>query len=265
MPHPTPSPDHAGHDPLLVAAYAAGDATGARLDAAAALVATCAACGALHHDLRAIARALPAVAATPPSPRPRDFRLTADQAASLRPSGWRRLLAPLAGPSFAFARPLGTGLATIGLAGILVAGASGIPLGGAASAPAGTAAGGDVMLAAPTAADGAEELYAANAPATEAPAAGGSPGAVADPSAAPADGERNDQGAGGEAPKESAETGAAGATASGPVAASGGEGEGAPLETPAPPMPVLIAAAGLTALAAGLLLLALRFAARRVA
>jgi hypothetical protein len=240
--HPTPSPDHAGHDPLLVAAYAAGDATGARLDEAAALVATCAACGALHHDLRAIATALPAVAATPPSPRPRDFRLTPDQAASLRPSGWRRLLVPLAGPSFAFARPLGTGLATIGLAGILVAGASGIPLGGAASAPAATAGGGEVMLAAPAAGDGTEELYAANAPATEAPAAGGGPGAVADPSLepGPAEGERNDQGA-------------------------GGEGEGAPLTTLTPPMPVLVAGAGSLAIVLGVLLVALRWTARRLA
>jgi hypothetical protein len=265
MPHPTPSPDHAGHDPLLVAAYAAGDATGSRLDEAAALVATCAACGALHHDLRAIALALPATAATPPSPRPRDFRLSADQAASLRPSGWRRLLAPLAGPSFAFARPLGTGLATIGLAGILVAGASGIPLGGAASAPAATAAGGEVMLAAPASGDGTEELFAANAPATEAPAAGGGPGAVPDATAAPAEGERSDQGAGGGTPEEPAATGSDTGAASGPEAASGGAGEGAPLAMAAPPMPVLVAGAGLLALVLGVLLVALRWTARRLA
>ena len=64
-----------------------------------------------------------------PAPaRTRDFRLTPEQAASLRPAGWRRLLAPFAGPRFAFAGPLGTGLATLGLAGFLVAGSFGVPL-----------------------------------------------------------------------------------------------------------------------------------------
>ncbi len=66
-----------------------------------------------------------------PAPRrTRDFRLTAEEAASLRPAGWRRLLAPFAGPRFAFAAPLGSGLAALGLVGILLAG-TGLPLGGA--------------------------------------------------------------------------------------------------------------------------------------
>ena len=64
---------HAAHDADLVAAYAAGDATGAELEAATTLVAACAGCAALHRDLRTIAAALPAM----PSPRrTRDFRLT---------------------------------------------------------------------------------------------------------------------------------------------------------------------------------------------
>ncbi len=129
MPHPAAvaHADHAAHDPVLVAAYAAGDATGPELETATALVAACPTCAALHHDLRAIAAALPLM----PAPRrTRDFRLTAEQAASLRPSGWRRLLAPFAGPRFAFAAPLGSGLAALGLVGILLAG-TGLPLGGA--------------------------------------------------------------------------------------------------------------------------------------
>ena len=134
MPHLPAS--HADHDPLAIAAYAAGDATGPELDDALALVAACADCAALHHDLRAIAAALPDL----PAPvRTRDFRLTPEQAASLRPAGWRRLLAPFAGPKFAFAGPVGAGLATLGLAGFLVAGSFGVPL--AASAPADGAAG----------------------------------------------------------------------------------------------------------------------------
>ena len=93
MPHLPAS--HADHDPLAIAAYAAGDATGPELDDALALVAACADCAALHHDLRAIAAALPGL---PAQARSRDFRLTPEQAASLRPAGWRRLLAPFAGP-----------------------------------------------------------------------------------------------------------------------------------------------------------------------
>ena len=74
-----------------------------------------------------IATAMPAL---PVPARPRDFRLSPEQAASIRPAGWRRLLAPLAGPRFAFAAPLGGSLAALGIAGILVAGAAGTPLAG---------------------------------------------------------------------------------------------------------------------------------------
>ena len=137
MPHLPPS--HADHDPLAIAAYAAGDATGAELDDALALVAACADCAALHHDLRAIASALPGL---PAPARTRDFRLTPEQAASLRPAGWRRLLAPFAGPKFAFAGPVGAGLATLGLAGILVAGSFGVPLAATAPTDGGAAASG---------------------------------------------------------------------------------------------------------------------------
>ena len=165
----TPIPaTHADHDPLAIAAHAAGDATGSELDTALALVAGCEACALLHHDLRSIATALPAL----PAPvRSRDFRITPQQAASLRPSGLRRLLAPLAGPRFAFAGPLGTGLATLGIAGLLVGAAAGMPISGsgatAASAPQDTAAGTAAVTSAGTAAgagnSGASE-YAAAAP-----------------------------------------------------------------------------------------------------
>jgi hypothetical protein len=125
MPH---VPDHqTDHDPLLVAAYAAGDAEGDGLDRARELVATCTECAVLHHDLRAIAAAMPA---TPAPARTRDFRLSPEQAAQLRPAGWRRLLAPLAGPRFAFAAPLGGSLAALGIAGILVAGLASTPIAG---------------------------------------------------------------------------------------------------------------------------------------
>ncbi len=172
MPHPADPADpaspldptaHATHDPLLVAALAAGDAAGAELEAASALVAGCDACAALHGDLRLIAAALPAM----PAPhRSRDFRLTAGQAASLRPTGWRRLLAPFAGPRFAFAAPLGSGLAALGLAGLLLAG-NGLPPGGA-TAGAGSESGPVTASAAaaapvPTSGDGLVGMAAASA------------------------------------------------------------------------------------------------------
>ncbi len=86
--------------------------------------------------------------------RTRDFRLTAAQADALRPAGWRRLLGPFASPRFSFAGPLGTGLATLGLVGILVAG-GGIPLGGATSADT-TAGGANTTLEAPATVQGTD-------------------------------------------------------------------------------------------------------------
>ena len=160
MPHLPPS--HADHDPLAIAAYAAGDATGPELDDALALVAACTDCAALHHDLRAIAAALPDL---PAPARSRDFRLTPGQAASLRPSGWRRLLAPFAGPKFAFAGPVGAGLATLGLAGILVAGSFGVPLAMTAPADGGAAAASDAAVMERSNASGGAEPFAAESPA----------------------------------------------------------------------------------------------------
>ena len=170
--------DHAAHDAVLVAAYAAGDAEGPELEAATALVAACTACADLHRDLRAIAAAMPEL---PAPARTRDFRLTPGQAASLRPAGWRRVLAPFAGPRFAFAAPLGSGLAALGIVGILLAG-TGLPLGGATSGVAPVEA--PVSGGSPTADDGPMGLTgvtAAPAPVVQAPvtAPDGSAGAAA--------------------------------------------------------------------------------------
>ena len=176
MPH---LPDHqTDHDPQLIAAYAAGDAEGADLERARDLVAACDDCAALHLDLRAIAAAMPAI---PAPARTRDFRLTPEQAASLRPAGWRRLLAPLAGPRFAFAAPLGGSLAALGLAGVLLAGAAATPM-------AGTGAGATREDSRAVTAVGAPEptmriqVDAASevpvAPAASAPAASGAPDAL---------------------------------------------------------------------------------------
>ena len=128
MPH---LPDHRNHDQLLIAALAAGDAEGADLEQARDLVAACDDCAELHHDLRAIAVALPAI---PAPARPRDFTLTPEQAASLRPAGWRRLLAPLAGPGSRSPPRSAAASPPWASPGILVAGAAGMPLVGSSGA-----------------------------------------------------------------------------------------------------------------------------------
>ena len=198
MPH-IPDNVHDTHDLELVAAHAAGDAQGPALDQATALVAGCTECAALHHDLRAIAAAMPEL----PAPvRPRDFRLTPEQAASLRPSGIRGFLAAFSGPRFAFATPLGTGLAALGIVGVLVA-SGGFVSGGTAGAAPATSPGEAMTIesapdrqaasAAPASAapnNPAEAPAASAAAAAETPSAGvdtmgGGPAASADASPAP--------------------------------------------------------------------------------
>ena len=166
MPH-IPDTLHDAHDLELVAAYAAGDAEGPSLDRATALVASCPECAALHHDLRAIAAAMPEL---PVPARPRDFRLTPEQAASLRPGGIRGLLAAFSGPRFAFATPLGTGLAALGIVGILVA-SGGFASGGASSVrDTGNPATAPELAPAPSAANMYAAEAASQAAASEAPA-----------------------------------------------------------------------------------------------
>lgn len=177
---------HDRHDPLLVAALAAGHLAATDRVHATDLVRTCADCATLHDDLVAIARAT----ATVPPPfttRPRDFRLSPEQAARLRPSGWRRVVAAFAGPRLTFTRPLGIGLTTIGLAGLLLGNVSLGFLGGSAStaapAPYAASSGGGVVTpesqnggrgsALGTGADTAAEPLASSAPAASAPAASG--------------------------------------------------------------------------------------------
>lgn len=238
MPH-IPDHTHAGHDPALVAAHAAGDATGPDLAAAIALVAGCPACAELHRDLRAIAAALPEL---PAPARPRDFRLTPEQAAGLRPGGWRGVLAALAGPRFSFAVPLGTGLATLGLAAILFGSLAGLPLGAGGAA---TSASRDEAL--PSLEYGAPLPAAAP---SAAPASGG-PAMGALPAPTPA--------------SEAVE----GAPSAGTDLQAGGEAArldaDAATATDGFPAGVVIGLGGVLALVAGIVLLGLRWGARRAA
>src|SRR6478752_2648431 len=200
MPHVSEvrATDHHRHDPMLVAALAAGDLAGTDRDQVIALTASCADCAALHDDLVAIARA---TASVPPPIRGtgRDFRLTPEQAASLRPSGWRRFVP--AGGGAAFTRPLGAALATFGIAGILIGTLSlGFTGGSAASAPqpasgAGVAADRNVESLAASGAPEAPGLQglpetsaaAASAAAAPAPAASAAASAAAAAPSTPAD------------------------------------------------------------------------------
>jgi hypothetical protein len=71
---------HAEHDPVVVAALLDPDVAPADRQAAEALIASCPECAALHADLLALSTA---VADLPTPARPRDFRLTAADAARL--------------------------------------------------------------------------------------------------------------------------------------------------------------------------------------
>ena len=124
--------DHAAEHALAIAALQAGDLAGPELARAEGLRTSCAACAALHADLGTLRSA---VRTMPVPPRWRDYRLTEADAARLRPTGWRRLLEWLAAPGSSV-RPLATGLATLGIAGLLLTGLPGLSLfGSTASAP----------------------------------------------------------------------------------------------------------------------------------
>jgi hypothetical protein len=112
-------PEHARHDPMLVAADAAGDQGDdwhhARLQA-------CADCGRLADDLRAIASA---IASLPAARRERDFTLTPARAAHLQ-SRWRRLLSTFRPGRSPVVPRLAASLTSLGVAGLLLASLPGI-------------------------------------------------------------------------------------------------------------------------------------------
>ena len=185
--------DHDHHDSMLVAALAADDLAGTDRDQALGLIGSCSDCAALHDDLQAIARAT-ATVPPPLSGLTRDFRITPEQAGRLKPKAWRRILRGLAIPP-AIAAPLGVGLATFGLFGLLIGNLS---LGGSAASAPMAASGG----AAPAGAAGQENGPARASAVTDVGVAGEFPSAAA--SSAP------------NAPAASAAAASAGAAASNP-------------------------------------------------
>lgn len=105
--------NHATHDELLIARLYGDDVDSRERALALELVAGCDECAAFFADLGAIATA---TAALPVQRRPRDFALTEDDAARLRPRrrGWARLLA------FGPRRSFGGALMALGFSGLIL-------------------------------------------------------------------------------------------------------------------------------------------------
>jgi anti-sigma factor RsiW len=250
--------DHAAHDELRIAAYAAGDLEGAELAIATESIASCPACARLADDLALIRSA---TSRLPQPGRTRDFRLTEADAARLRPPGWRRFVASLAGPRFALTQPLAAGLATLGLAGILLAT---VPagLGGFGASMESSTVGGALQTS-------GDRVAAPEAPPSDGAGAAGQAPSVATPEPAPSSGAAALAPSGpppSEPPVASGDAGGgAAAPGSGEPAESqkdlafGTSAEGAAVTGPPPLMVV-----SLVLLVVGLGLLAVRLAARRL-
>jgi len=174
--------NHEAHDRLLIASLVDRSISDTERARAEAQVTACAACAQLHEELVALAAATRAL---PVPPRMRDFTLTPADAARLRGSPWRRLIAAIGSTRDVFSRPLAIGFTTLGLAGLLVAT---VPMpfgtGGATSAeralqPIGAAAEDGA------AESGSGEEFAAPASAAPAPVASSPAMAATGPSTAP--------------------------------------------------------------------------------
>jgi hypothetical protein len=135
-----PDSVHRSHDELLVVRLASGDADAVDRAAADPQLAACMECRALLADVTAI-RASTTASSLPVPPRPRSLRLTPEQLERGARGGWRRWLADLGAPRFDVLRPLGTGVAALGLVAVALGSvqplAQGVALFGApAAAPA---------------------------------------------------------------------------------------------------------------------------------
>jgi hypothetical protein len=170
-----PGTPHAAHDELLIARLFGADVDDRERTLAQEQVAGCEDCAALYADLASIARA---TAALPVPTRPRDFTLTAADAARLQPRrrGWARLV------GLGRRRSFGGALVALGFSGLLLTGALSI-LGPRASSESRLAMSPDERAAAQDLGTNANFQPAA----TPAPAVTAAP-AYAVPSPAPGDG-----------------------------------------------------------------------------
>jgi hypothetical protein len=106
------SAEHRRHDRLLVARFAVGDAGFGQEHEAQDLVRRCSECAALAADIKAISKS---VARMPAPARPRDFRLTTEQAAHLRGSRIDRWLRTITGSGWSTVRPVAAVALSIGM------------------------------------------------------------------------------------------------------------------------------------------------------
>jgi hypothetical protein len=167
--------DHATHDELLIARLYGDDVDDRERARALELVAGCDECSALYADLGAIAEATTAL---PVQSRPRDFALTEEDAARLRPrrGGRARLLAIVRRRSF------GGALVALGFSGLVLTSAlsmlgtaptlmslgaqrnAAAPAAGAASSNGYSYSQGNLAIASPAATAGPDKAIGSTAP-----------------------------------------------------------------------------------------------------
>ena len=221
---------HRTHDTTLVASLADHSLAATERAAAEALVASCSLCAGLHADLMAL---VAATRAMPTPPRPADYTLTPADAARLRGTRWRRLVAAIGSSRDGFTRPLAIGLSTLGLVGILIASAPSIlQMPGGLSGSATSSQGGQAAQPIDDQASGtANDTTGEAAPGAAAPGAALAPttaGAAAAASSAP------DRAAVSPAPVYGVSVQPIPAATSGPLTDASGKGAGAVPVEPSP-------------------------------
>jgi hypothetical protein len=157
--------EHAAHDGVWMAALASRDPdlSPSERARAEAVLESCGACAELFADLVAVSAAIPS--ATIPA-RPRDFTLTAADAARLGRRGLRRWLSAIGSARDGITFPLAMGLTTMGIAGLLLATVPALYSGGGPTSQVLSTVGAPIPAPAASAA-----ASAAPAPASAAPAA----------------------------------------------------------------------------------------------
>ena len=202
------NPSHREHDELLIVRAAGGEADAVDEPLAERQLAACEDCRALFADVHAIRASTVAEVLRVP-PRPRSFRVPADELDRLAVPAWGRWLGRLGRPRFDLLRPLATAVAGLGLV-VMVLGSvspAGAPAAlefakGPSQSPAALA----VPTAAPTGGEGSQDSSvdqpgASSAPAPGLGAAGGNGASPsAEPSVSP--GERTALPADGSSPAE---------------------------------------------------------------
>jgi hypothetical protein len=169
----TPAPDHATHDPELVAAHLDGRLAATDLTRVDGWLAACGACATLRQDLEAL---VIATRSLPTPARPRDFSLSVEDARRARSGRWHRLVAAIGSPRDTFTRPLALGLTTLGIAGLLVANVPSMLTFGSATGAAPQV--GTTEASEASEAPGFQGNAAAPAPTGETDTAGGEPAGV---------------------------------------------------------------------------------------